>query len=121
MTVEQDAFNRARDEIIRRMDRWEAIIIDNRARLIMFMLEDAQKTLSTEIADAAAEKAVKKMYLKLDLDVDNAADIRAFKENPRFVAVAHSTAKATVWSFFATVAGLIVSAVWFAAQDFMKK
>jgi len=107
------------DEIMRRLDRWESIIIDNRSRIIV--LEDAQKTMSTIIAEEAAEKAVNKMFRHIDIDINNAEDVRQFKANLNFVSIAHSTAKATIWSFFITVSGLIVSAVWLAVGEYIKK
>ena len=119
MTTNQEEDNRTHDAIMRRLDRWEAIIIDNRSRIIV--LEDAQKTISTIIAEEAAEKAVDKMFRHIDIDINNSEDVRQFKANLNFVSIAHSTAKATVWSFFITVAGLIVSAAWLAASEYIKK
>ena len=111
--------SRTHDAIMRRLDRWESIIIDNRSRLIV--LEDTQKTMSTIIAEEAAEKAVNKMFRHIDIDINNAEDVRQFKANLNFVSIAHSTAKAAVWSFFITVSGLIVSAVWLAVGEYIKK
>lgn len=111
--------HRTHDDSVGRLGRWEEIVIENRARIIA--LEDAQRVMSKLIAEEAAEKAVDKMFDKLDIDVNNQADIRQFKENLNFVSIAHSTAKATIWSFFIAVAGFVVSAVWVAVTEYVKK
>ena len=119
MTTNQEEGNRTHDAIMRRLDRWESIIIDNRSRIIT--LEDSNRTMSTIIAEEAAEKAVSKMFRHIDIDINNSEDVRNFKANLNFVTIAHSTAKATIWSFFITVAGLIVSGSWLAASEYFKK
>lgn len=101
-----------------RINRLEEIATENRERIIA--IEETQKAMAVNIAETAAEKAVVKMFSKLDIDVNNAGDIRQFKENLNFVSIAHSTAKATVWSFFITVAGFVVSAIWIAIRDHFK-
>lgn len=93
----------------------EKIAMLNRERLIA--IEKTQHELIEHIATRAASETVKQMFSMLDLDVEDSKSMKDFRDSMNFVAMAHTTAKATIIAFITAVSGLVGTAFWFALRD----
>lgn len=65
---------------------------------------------------------LKQVTLRLiGVDVDKPESLEEFRANVRFSAVVHQAAKAGVLAVITTVAGLVISGLWFGVMRLLKQ
>lgn len=67
---------------------------------------------SCEHADDAAEKAVKKTFAILGVDIESPKEVAEFQQSLRFSDKLRKTADKGIFAFIITVAGLMGTALW---------
>lgn len=102
-----------------RLARIEAEVLDIRKR----MADHEARQLATEelMADAIAKQVARTIFGLIGVDVDKPESLEEFRANVRFSAVVHQAAKAGVLAVITTVAGLVISGLWFGAMRLLKQ
>lgn len=81
------------------------------------------RQLATEamMADAIAKQVARTIFGLIGVDVDKPESLEEFRANVRFSAVVHQAAKAGVLAVITTVAGLVISGLWFGVMRLLKQ
>lgn len=97
-----------------RLTRIESEVLDIRKR----MADHEARQLATEamMADAIAKQVARTIFSLIGIDVDKPESLEEFRANVRFSAVVHKAAQAGVLAVITTVAGLVISGLWFGAM-----
>lgn len=96
-----------------RLARIESEVLDIRKR----MADHEARQMATEelMADVIAKQVARTIFGLIGVDVDKPESLEEFRANIRFSAVVHQAAKAGVLAVITTVAGLVISGLWFGA------
>lgn len=102
-------------DCLRRLASVETELHDQDERIIH--IEDWQRGAEEAIARAAAVEAVRLVFDKIGVDVDDKKSLAEFRESLQFASMVHTAARAGIISIIVTVCGLISSALWFGLKE----
>lgn len=102
-------------DCLRRLASVEAELYGQSGRLIR--IEDWQRDAEESIAREAAVEAVRLVFDKLGVDVDDKKGLAEFQGSLQFASMVHTAARAGIISGIATGCGLVISALWFGLKE----
>lgn len=102
-------------DCLRRLALAEEGLREQDERLIH--IEDWRNAAEEDIARAAAVEAVRLVFDKIGVDVNDQKSLAEFRGSLQFANIVHTAAKAGIISTIVTICGLVSSALWFGAKE----
>ena len=103
------------------MDEEKERRVHERRRLACLVSDDMRCKLAEDSAKIAADKAVKKCFAIMGVDVEDPHDIENFRQGLRFGSMLHAAAKRGFIALISTVIGALGLAVWLGLKELLGK